>query len=83
MDNLIPLCRFHHHLIHEGGWTLTLTPDGTVQVERPPQPGEEPRRITPVLAHHRPRDPHPDGALIRQRVRALWAETGRPLPDAA
>jgi Domain of unknown function (DUF222) len=40
LRNLLPLCSRHHHLVHEGGWTLrigahrviTLTrPDGTVQ----------------------------------------------------
>ena len=39
LDNLLPLCERHHHLVHEGGWTLQLfpdrrttwrTPDGTV-----------------------------------------------------
>jgi hypothetical protein len=39
LDNLIPLCETHHHLVHEGGWTLRIlpdrrttwrTPDGTV-----------------------------------------------------
>ena len=39
LDNMIPLCERHHHLVHEGGWTLQLfpdrrttwrTPDGTV-----------------------------------------------------
>lgn len=25
MDNLVLLCSFHHHLVHEGGWTLTGT----------------------------------------------------------
>jgi hypothetical protein len=24
---LAPVCEPHHHLIHEGGWTLTITPD--------------------------------------------------------
>ena len=27
IDNLLPLCERHHHLVHEGGWTLTMTPD--------------------------------------------------------
>ena len=39
IDNLVPLCTRHHHLVHEGGWTLTLAagrvatwtrPDGVV-----------------------------------------------------
>jgi hypothetical protein len=25
--NLIPLCERHHHMVHEGGWILTMTPD--------------------------------------------------------
>lgn len=38
LDNLAPLCDTHHHLVHEGGWTFTMTasrvgtwvrPDGT------------------------------------------------------
>jgi hypothetical protein len=49
--NLVPLCEAHHHLVHEGGWTLELhpdrrtiwgTPDGTVHhngttIDRRPQ----------------------------------------------
>ncbi len=26
-ENLIPACDKHHHLLHEGGWTLEFTPD--------------------------------------------------------
>ena len=46
IDNLLPLCNKHHHLVHEGRWhidlardrTLTLTlPDGTVRVHGPPR----------------------------------------------
>jgi hypothetical protein len=24
LDNLVELCRFHHRLVHEGGWTMTF-----------------------------------------------------------
>lgn len=27
IDNLLPLCEIHHHLVHEGGWQLSMTPD--------------------------------------------------------
>lgn len=27
LELLLPLCDEHHHLVHEGGWTLTMTPD--------------------------------------------------------
>jgi len=35
IDNLIPLCERHHHLVHEGGWDLTMTPDRTATWMRP------------------------------------------------
>jgi hypothetical protein len=51
LANLLPLCEKHHHLVHEGGWTLTMTadrvatwtrPDGSAfhngpTIDRPPQ----------------------------------------------
>ena len=30
LDNLLPLCERHHHLVHEGGWMLQLFPDRRV-----------------------------------------------------
>jgi hypothetical protein len=35
IDNLLPLCSRHHHLVHEGGWQLVLKPDRTLTVIRP------------------------------------------------
>jgi hypothetical protein len=35
LENLCLLCSHHHHLVHEGGWTLTRAPDGTIEVRRP------------------------------------------------
>ena len=35
LDNLLPLCSTHHHLVHEGRWTLTLNPDRTIELRRP------------------------------------------------
>ena len=35
IDNLLPLCERHHHLVHEGGWILTMTPDRVVTWTRP------------------------------------------------
>lgn len=35
IDNLAPVCRRHHHLAHEGGWTLTMTSDRIVTWTRP------------------------------------------------
>ena len=35
IDNLLPFCEEHHHLVHEGRWNLTMTPDRTVTWTRP------------------------------------------------
>jgi hypothetical protein len=35
LDNLLPVCEQHHHLLHEGGWTVTMTPDREVTWMRP------------------------------------------------
>ena len=35
LANLLPLCSRHHHLVHEGGWRLTLHPDRTITLHRP------------------------------------------------
>jgi hypothetical protein len=35
LDNLLPLCSKHHHLVHEGGWTLTMDTDRVVRILRP------------------------------------------------
>jgi Domain of unknown function (DUF222)/HNH endonuclease len=35
IENLLPLCSAHHHLVHEGGWTLTMTPDRVATWMRP------------------------------------------------
>jgi hypothetical protein len=33
--NCRTVCAYHHHLVHEGGFTMTLDPNGTVDVRRP------------------------------------------------
>lgn len=35
LDNLLPLCEAHHHLVHEGGWGLTMTPARVCTWTRP------------------------------------------------
>ena len=34
-DNLVLLCRYHHHLVHDRHHELKLQPDGTVKVTKP------------------------------------------------
>ena len=73
IDNLLPLCEEHHHLVHEGGWNLTMTPDRTVTWTRPdgsvwivhpsinrqPQSPERQRRDRSCLTHGPTRAPAP------------------------
>lgn len=36
IDNGIPLCSYHHHLVHEGGWHATWNPTtGTTRLQGP------------------------------------------------
>jgi hypothetical protein len=35
LANLLPLCAKHHHLVHEGRWRLTMTPDRVITLTRP------------------------------------------------
>lgn len=35
IGNLLPLCEQHHHLVHEGRWMLTMTPERVVTWTRP------------------------------------------------
>ncbi len=35
LDNLVLLCRFHHVLVHEMGWSLTRRANGTIRWYRP------------------------------------------------
>jgi hypothetical protein len=35
LSNLVTLCSFHHHLVHEGGFGLTATDDGLFVFTRP------------------------------------------------
>ena len=35
LSDLAPVCEPHHHLVHEGGWTLTMTPDRVATWIRP------------------------------------------------
>ena len=35
LDNLLPLCVKHHHMVHEGRWRIELTPERTIRIWRP------------------------------------------------
>ncbi len=43
--NLVSLCRRHHHMVHERGWSIRLEPDGAVTVAEPRGRPLSPRRL--------------------------------------
>ena len=68
LDNLLPVCSRHHHLIHAHGWRLHLAPDRTLTVTD--RHGEIVMVTTPDMPHrsrhhtaarHRPPGPAPAG----------------------
>jgi hypothetical protein len=68
--NLAMLCRYHHHLVHEGHFRLLADPGGSLHAYRPDgteihaPPGREPR--------HRRIDPRPRGTHVPPE----WAAPG-------
>jgi hypothetical protein len=47
LDNLVMICSVHHHLVHEGGWSITSVADGGFLFRSPrgrPLPAEPPRQ---------------------------------------
>lgn len=95
LDNLVHLCRHHHRLVHEGGWTVRLRADGTCDVRHP---GGQRLVAVPPLPPPQPGDPSDDhGRLLRDglmpltdtlkydlgmAVEGLLAVTTRPVDDA-
>ena len=35
LDNMVPICELHHHLVHDGGWTLRLHTGRRITLHRP------------------------------------------------
>ncbi len=52
LKDLLPTCPHHHHLVHEGGWTLTLALDRTLTILRP---DGELHATCPIQIHPRQR----------------------------
>ena len=58
LENLVLVCSFHHRLVHELGWSISRTPDGTV------------RWFTPGGVRYRAGPAAPQAALLRESVLA-------------
>lgn len=50
LTNLMLLCGFHHHLVHEGGWRLVREDGGAWQAIPPPERGRARRRPVEAAA---------------------------------
>jgi hypothetical protein len=66
LDNLIPLCTRHHHLVHEGRWKLTLRPDRAVIWTRPDGVIHFEGYTTDRYPNDRVYVPEPDPPPVRQ-----------------
>jgi hypothetical protein len=59
VDNLVLLCRYHHHTVHEGGWHLARGGDGALHLAKPDGTGvpmiPQGHKVRPL----RPPDPPP------------------------
>ena len=73
LENLLPLCSKHHHLVHEGRWHLTLQPDRTITLHRP----DGTHYFTGT--HHRPAT-QPTEPTDHQRRPATSPTTRNPVP---
>jgi hypothetical protein len=65
LDELVLLCRFHHHAVHEGGFVLARLPDGQIHVTQPdgtPLPGAPPGHKVPAPASSHPPSRFPRSA---------------------
>jgi hypothetical protein len=50
LNNLVLLCRRHHWMVHEGGFVIARTNDGTIVTFAPLLPGDYPRGREPDVA---------------------------------
>lgn len=48
LTNAVPLCAFHHWLVHDGGWAAHRTPDGTYTFTNPAGATRQFRRAQPA-----------------------------------
>ncbi len=80
--NAWPACRYHHWLVHEGGWRLLRQPDGTTTATPPPRgwkPGTIYRHATPSPNNHPPR-PNQRVSLSGDWRQVEWARPDGPWP---
>ncbi len=71
LENLVPLCARHHHVVHELGWKLDLAPDRQLTIRQPDGTvySIESMQIRPTA--RTARDAHDTCKRARERVLAL------------
>ena len=83
LANLLPLCETHHHLVHEGGWDLTIDDRRHVTWQRPDgstwmvDAGPDRTRTDTAGSCDRPPD-RPDDARLRQPRRTAPPPVNSP-----
>ena len=85
LANLLPLCNRHHHLVHEGRWTLTLHPDRSITLHRPDGTLHHQGTTIDVTPTGLP-NPGADADIIhiaRNRARALGPPARAPAQERA
>jgi Domain of unknown function (DUF222) len=53
LQNLLPVCSRHHHVVHDDSWTLQLAPDRTLTITQPD--GRHYAQTRPDIPQHRHR----------------------------
>ena len=71
LDNMIPLCARHHHVVHELGWKLELAPDRQLTIRQPDGTIYAVESIQIRSTSRTARDLHRACQLARERVLAL------------
>lgn len=76
LRNLLPLCSYHHHRVHEDGWQLSLDADRTLIVRRP---DGTIHGVVPVPSRERHAPPRSGGAADPSAANTD-PPPGRPAP---
>jgi hypothetical protein len=74
LDNLLPLCSRHHHLVHEGRWRLALDKHRVITIHRP----DGTRHFHGTTVNRTNRTRRDDRAGDNARQRPAMCATGPP-----
>ena len=82
LANLVPLCLRHHHLVHEGGWTIRLDHERTLHLSRPDGTlhGRFPLEHNPSTRGRRARPPTGADPARRRSLQSTLGHASAPGP---